>query len=1006
MGEPLMIKTDVLKRNPFPGIRPYSSAEDKLFFGRDEATSDVVDLLQKNKFVALVGASASGKTSLIQAGVIPALLGQEKQEWIPISICPGTRPVENLVRGFQKVFPKKLDENDIQAFLSENMELGDLIKEKGLGSHSYFLVIDQFEELFRATPGSTVYGKDPGARRFIDLLVNAVQGSRPSISVLISIRSDFIEASSAFRSLTELMNKSKYFLPQMSIKALESTINGPVEQYGASVEKGFVALLLDDLEGQDQALPRLQHALMRTWDAWYAREQRDKPITISDYQSIGDVKSAIADHLEELYIGLNVKQKALCERLFKSITARSDQNNGFKREATLGNIARIAHCTREELIEVIDIFSRPGRIFLRPGMDTVLASDTVIEISHESMIKIWGRLQEWVDEEHASIGMYMKLSHASALYQQGRTELWKNPDLQQAINWRESQKPTPAWGVQYNPAFERAMVFLNTSEEELQWEEERKVILQKRRLLVNRLIAIFLGVVVVVLGTVYIYNRLRPQPVVEETPAETVIPEQVIASSTPPVTETEQEPEQEADNIINENNTAVITETRSPDPEPEEKVVRAPVERPVRQTPVRENPGNTRPVVEEKAAAPVVVPARTNYVSLARDVAGQSMAIEKDPELQGLLAYQAYKLNKSSQGLAHDRNIYNGLYAALKKLVSPAYNIYPSIRSSVKDVAWLSRTGSLLMVSSDGSAKILSGSYADKASQIVLAGTGLNNESLAVSPDEKKAAVGTNGGGLVFMELENQGSIIHQDTENGKIVLFLKNLGNTGKFISAGTDNQIHIWDYESYNSTILRSASGRLSALTASEDGVRVAYGTRDGKLIEFKTASPGAVTTIGDFGKNHVRALAYSPSGDKLVVGLLDGSLRVLSGNGRSNIATLTGPGARVADLAYSPDGRFVAAASHDGKVYLWSTADWSYSPMVFDENNGFVLAVCFSKDSRFFYSGSVDFPRFIGRPSESASMANEFCSLLNRNLTQAEWSQYIGNNLPYEKTCPDNE
>ena len=110
MGEPLMIKTDVLKRNPFPGIRPYTSAEDKLFFGRDEVTSDVVDLLQKNKFVALVGASASGKTSLIQAGVIPALLSQEKQEWIPVSICPGTRPVENLVRGFQKVFPKKLDE--------------------------------------------------------------------------------------------------------------------------------------------------------------------------------------------------------------------------------------------------------------------------------------------------------------------------------------------------------------------------------------------------------------------------------------------------------------------------------------------------------------------------------------------------------------------------------------------------------------------------------------------------------------------------------------------------------------------------------------------------------------------------------------------------------------------------------------------------------------------------------------------------------------------------------
>jgi hypothetical protein len=126
------------------------------------------------------------------------------------------------------------------------------------------------------------------------------------------------------------------------------------------------------------------------------------------------------------------------------------------------------------------------------------------------------------------------------------------------------------------------------------------------------------------------------------------------------------------------------------------------------------------------------------------------------------------------------------------------------------------------------------------------------------------------------------------------------------------------------------------------------------------------------------------------------------VLAGEGRSSIATLTGPGARVTDLEYSPDGRFLAAGSHDGNVYLWCSADWNNPPLVFSENNGFVLAVCFSRNSGYFYSGSVDYPRLIGRPSEAARMANDFCSLVGRNFTQAEWDQYFGGEIPYQKTC----
>ena len=176
----------------------------------------------------------------------------KKQEWVPVTIRPGLKPVESLIRGFQKVFPKKLTESDVHSFLAGSQSLGDLINEKGLGSHNYYLVVDQFEELFRnglSVKKKKKNGRNPENIRFVDLLVKAVNEDRPGIFVMLSIRSDFIDACSTYRSLTEQMNKSKYLLPQMTRDALSKAITGPIRQAGASVESGFEEYLLDDHGG-------------------------------------------------------------------------------------------------------------------------------------------------------------------------------------------------------------------------------------------------------------------------------------------------------------------------------------------------------------------------------------------------------------------------------------------------------------------------------------------------------------------------------------------------------------------------------------------------------------------------------------------------------------------------------------------------------------------------------------------------------------------------------------
>ena len=130
---------------------------------------------------------------------------------------------------------------------------------------------------------------------------------------------------------------------------------------------------------------------------------------------------------------------------------------------------------------------------LTPHYSVALNDDSIIDLSHESLIYLWGRLRKWVDEEYSSVQMYLRLSEASAMYQQGKTGLLKQPDLQLAINWREDNKPTLWWAQKYNPAFERAMVYLRTSEKDFLELEERTIRHHRWRLKRIKIVSSILG---------------------------------------------------------------------------------------------------------------------------------------------------------------------------------------------------------------------------------------------------------------------------------------------------------------------------------------------------------------------------------------------------------------------------------------------------------------------------------------------------------------------------------
>ncbi|HMQ01379.1 MAG TPA: High-affnity carbon uptake protein Hat/HatR, partial [Cyclobacteriaceae bacterium] len=257
--------------------------------------------------------------------------------------------------------------------------------------------------------------------------------------------------------------------------------------------------LLNDLGDNPDQLPILQHALMRTWNYWAKyKDYEEESLDLKHYEAIGTMSEALSMHANEAYDELNEEQKHICEVLFKAITEKRGENFGIRRPTKLNEIAAIADVAEDDVIEVIEYFRQPGRSLLTPAAGTPLNSKSIIDISHESLMRIWTRLKNWVDDEAEAVQMYLRLAEAANMYQVGKAGLWRPPDLQLALNWQAKHKPTLVWGQRYHPAYERTMIFLEYSKKEFETEQRIKEMEQKRRLRNARRTAVVLATATVI----------------------------------------------------------------------------------------------------------------------------------------------------------------------------------------------------------------------------------------------------------------------------------------------------------------------------------------------------------------------------------------------------------------------------------------------------------------------------------------------------------------------------
>jgi len=431
-------------RFPYPGLRPFNRDESDLFFGREEQTDELLRRLDRHRFLAMVGGSGCGKSSLVRAGLIAALesgfMANAGVRWCIAMMRPGSHPMERLVSALlESGVIEDVDDEATLGFLRSTLNRGprgltNALQHNPLPKDTNFLlVVDQFEELFRI---SRQEDRDQ-ADAFVSLLLESVRQSEVPIHVIMTMRSDFLGDTSLFSGLPEAVNDGIYLIPRLSRNQRQASIEGPARVFGGRVEPDLVNRLLNDMAADATQLPLLQHLLMRMWqlstlqgeelnvggdvdaNAAEADTIATQFMTMDLYQQAGGLSDALNQHAEEIYQGLSDEHKKVAKVMFSCLCERSvqgDSTRNIRRPTSVEDIAAVADSDvatgavdADMVITVADHFRAEDCHFITPDPREVLFPNTLLDISHEALMMSWKRLSRWMDDRSVLIETFEEI---------------------------------------------------------------------------------------------------------------------------------------------------------------------------------------------------------------------------------------------------------------------------------------------------------------------------------------------------------------------------------------------------------------------------------------------------------------------------------------------------------------------------------------------------------------------------------------------------------------------
>ncbi len=435
--------------NPYKGLRAFTEADASVFFGRERLVKHLVARLQEahplSNFLAVVGPSGSGKSSVVSAGLVPALRrglldemqvgsahvsdttlppalpspGPTPQIEFIIQTVPGSSPLQNLAAGLLSIASHPLSgleghfEKDSSALLNALREIGGRT----------LLIIDQFEEVFTLTES------EQQRFQFLELLRVAVTAAGSPLRLIIALRADFTDRPLHYVQFGTLMRERTEFVLPLAADELERAIAEPARQAGLEVERELIATIVHDVQDQLGALPLLQYALTEAFDRTTGRT-----ISLAAYQASGGVFAALARRAQQVYSELEPERQDTARQVFLRLVTLGEGARATRRRARQSELLKLG----ADVQPVLDAFSRYRLIAFDVDPAT---REPMVELAHEALLHAWSSLQEWLDAGRNDIRMHRWLVAAVAEWEKSERDqsyLLIGTRLAQYEDWRST----------------------------------------------------------------------------------------------------------------------------------------------------------------------------------------------------------------------------------------------------------------------------------------------------------------------------------------------------------------------------------------------------------------------------------------------------------------------------------------------------------------------------------------------------------------------------------------
>lgn len=999
MASPISSPSD--SNNPFPGLRAFKGEESHLFFGREEHVADILTKLNHNHFVAVVGSSGTGKSSLIKAGVLPKLTtlktSENKPEWQVVSMKPGHSPILNLAEAICK--NTALTEGEKKELFKKR--LLDLMSNSSLGliqgmraslktNTKLLILVDQFEEVFRFS-GEEKSELKKRYNSFVNLIIDTIKQKDVPIYAILTLRSDFLGDCVQFEGLPEAINDGHYLVPRMTEEQMKRAITGPINYAKGKISPRLIQHITHDLGNKPDQLPVLQHALMRCWNYWKQNAVSGEPMDLNHFKAIGDLENAISSHANEAYEELNSKQKGIIENVFKCLTTKKAEGRGIRRPMSMANLVKITQASPNDIKASMLHFQKAGCSFLLPPLEVEANEETIYDISHESLMRGWDKLRNWVDEEMESAEFYIRICSSAQLFQQGASALWRNPELQLGLDWKVKQQPTPAWGELYHDKFNMGIDFLDFSQLSYNKEEKKK----KRR---SRILAGFaIGFVLIITGLAgwaLIQTDVAKQKSAEaQQKSEEAIAQKKLAESSKDDALKASAKALESSDRANEQAEFASEQARIAE---EQKLI-AQIEKGKAQsaaklalTKQQLADLKSKEAIEQKQMANIASAEanRLRMVATSQNLAHSSEQVTQNPELAALLSIESFKIAVENGGNKNSSSLYSAASRALIE-ISPSYS--PKVISlSDEATAFCAKKDAICILDNKGIYQTYNPKDYSKQSNNIVHQESENVNTTYINPFKNETVFGLNSNEILL----KSGSISQKLVGHTGLVRAIAFRTSNPTMISGGRDAKLILWNSDASKKVI--QFDSRIKAISALPDSQSILVGCENGSVyfIDLNNQSKSLFAV-----KNpaRVEAIDQIESGELIAIGYSDGITRVYTKTGNL-MKEFLGMGSIVAlHLNISQD---VLAVAYSGKlIRLYSLSDLTKLPIEIKTERPIKdFNINTSSSEILVYTTNRAIQKF---PIKAEWFIDQLKSNVSRKLNEEEWNTFVGSDVPFPST-----